>query len=170
MRKRVVAISIRVHRGGNSLPYCQVMNSSREKIALLNHENGNFCGLHHTLFAIYSNERIYKENERVRGWPERDGGRKTERRLDVVKRTGNSDLDTTRGWKNLWIFAAIGAVLLLAVAASARFATWLDGPGDAAARRLDSGWSYLLDGAFQPIQSLPCTLEVPGRRWFCATP
>lgn len=66
------------------------------------------------------------------------------------------------GWRDRWAFAAVGVVVLLAIAASLQFATWLDGPGSPEARRLDTGWFYLRDGVSEPIDSLPCTLDVEG--------
>lgn len=66
------------------------------------------------------------------------------------------------GLRDRWAFAAVGVVVLLAIAASLQFATWLDGPGSPEARRLDTGWFYLRDGVSEPIDSLPCTLDVEG--------
>lgn len=71
------------------------------------------------------------------------------------------DLTVPRG-KNRWIIAALCSVILLAVVASFQFTTWLNGPGDPTARRLDTGWSYLKDGVEQPIKMLPSTLDVNG--------
>ena len=78
--------------------------------------------------------------------------------MTIINRIGSM---FTRRYKNRWVFVAMGMVILLALLASALFATWLTGPGDAAVQRLDSGWSYLQDGSYQAIQDLPCTLDVP---------
>lgn len=63
-------------------------------------------------------------------------------------------------WRDRWAFAAVGAVILLAVVISFLFVTQLDGPGSPKARRLNTGWSYLHNGVPEPIESLPCTLDV----------
>lgn len=65
-------------------------------------------------------------------------------------------------WRDKWVFAAVGVVILLAVAASFLFATQLNGPGEPEARRLDTGWFYQHDGGSEPIASFPCTLDVQG--------
>ncbi len=61
--------------------------------------------------------------------------------------------------QSIWIFSAIGVVILLALSASFMFSTYLNGPGKTSARSLDTGWSYFQDGDFQSIPTLPCTLE-----------
>ena len=61
-----------------------------------------------------------------------------------------------------WVITALFGVILLAVAASFQFATFLNGPGNPAARRLDTGWFRLQGETAQPIASLPCTLDVDG--------
>lgn len=65
-------------------------------------------------------------------------------------------------WRDKWVFAAVGVVILLAVAASFLFATQLNGPGEPEARRLDTGWFYQHDGGSEPIASFPSTLDVQG--------
>ncbi len=64
--------------------------------------------------------------------------------------------------QSLWIFAAVAAVFLLALAAARLFPIYLAGPGEAEARRLDTGWSYLQGGAEYVIESLPQTIELDG--------
>lgn len=61
-----------------------------------------------------------------------------------------------------WFFAAVAAVLLLALFASWMFCSPLEGVGKAAARRLDSGWSYLTEDGFVPLCELPCSADAAG--------
>ena len=63
-------------------------------------------------------------------------------------------------WQGRFAFAAAGIVILMAVASSFLFATELEGLKKSQAQRLDTGWAFFLGDTWEPIEALPCTIDM----------
>ena len=63
-------------------------------------------------------------------------------------------------WQGRFVFAAAGIVIFMAVASSFLFATELEGLKKSQAQRLDTGWAFFLEDTWEPIEALPCTIDM----------
>ena len=63
-------------------------------------------------------------------------------------------------WQGRFVFAAAGIEIFMAVASSFLFATELEGLKKSQAQRLDTGWAFFLEDTWEPIEALPCTIDM----------